>query len=140
MAQKIKKMEEVLSIVGEAAKVISYADYFAHRPLFSTLQIQNQGEETVEGLRLSVQNANGMLLPCEKEVDVPFESAVEVDLGSILSPLYFSNIMVKWYYYSRIFYPIWGNRTTPLPLYGIKTNNIAGKIKRVGMASKTRSV
>ena len=92
MAQKIIKLEEILSITGEVAKVISYADYFARRPLFSTLQIQNQGDETMEGLRLSVQNANGMLLPCEKEVDVPFESTVEVDLGSILSPLYFSNI------------------------------------------------
>ncbi|MBE7079996.1 MAG: DUF4011 domain-containing protein [Clostridiales bacterium] len=92
MAQKIRKLEEILSITGEVAKVISYADYFARRPLFSTLQIQNQGDETMEGLRLSVQNANGMLLPCEKEVDVPFESTVEVDLGSILSPLYFSNI------------------------------------------------
>ena len=92
MAQKMKKLEEIVSLTGEVAKVISYADYFTHRPLFSSLQIKNQGEETVEGLRLSVQNENGMLLPCEKEVDVPFESTVQVDLGSILSPLYFSNI------------------------------------------------
>ena len=92
MAQKARKLEEILSIHGEVAKVISYADYFAHRPLFSSLQIKNEGEETLEGLILSVQNANGMLLPTEKEIDVPFESAVEVDLGSLLSPLYFSNI------------------------------------------------
>ena len=92
MAQKVRKLEEILSVEGEVAKVISYADYFAHRPLFSSLQIKNQGEETIEGLHLSVQNTNGMLLPCDKEVDVPFESTVEVDLGSILSPLYFSNI------------------------------------------------
>ena len=91
MAQKARKLEEILSVEGEVAKVISYADYFAHRPLFSSLQIKNQGEETVEGLTLSIHNAGGML-HCEKEVDVPFESAVEVDLGSILSPLYFSNI------------------------------------------------
>ena len=92
MAQKARKLEEILSVEGEVAKVISYADYFAHRPLFSSLRIKNQGEETVEGLTLSIHNAGGMLLHCEKEVDVPFESAVEVDLGSILSPLYFSNI------------------------------------------------
>ena len=47
MAQKTRKLEEILSIGGEAAKVISYADYFARRPLFSSLRIQNEGEETV---------------------------------------------------------------------------------------------
>ena len=92
MAQKPRKLEEILSIDGEAAKVISYADYFAHRPLFSSLQIKNDGAETVEGLTLSVENANGMLLSVEKEIDVPFESAVQVDLDNILSPLYFSGV------------------------------------------------
>ena len=92
MAQKPRKLEEILSIDGEVAKVISYADYFAHRPLFSSLQIKNDGAETVEGLTLSVENANGMLLSVEKEIDVPFESAVQVDLDNILSPLYFSGV------------------------------------------------
>ena len=92
MAQKMKRLEEILSIHGEAAKVMSYADYFARRPLFSSLQIKNEGGETIEGLTVFVQNENGMLLPTEKEIDVPFESAVEVDLKDILSPLYFSNI------------------------------------------------
>ena len=92
MAQKTRKLEEILSLHAEAAKVISYADYFARRPLFSSLQIKNTGEETIEGLTLCVENANGMLLPCEKEVEVPYESVVEVDLGTILSPLYFSDL------------------------------------------------
>ena len=92
MAQKTRKLEEILSIHGEAAKVISYADYFVHRPLFSSLQIKNEGGETIERLTISVQNDNGMLLPTEKEIDVPFESAVQVDFDNILSPLYFSNI------------------------------------------------
>ncbi len=92
MAQKVRKLEEILSMHGEVTKVISYADYFTHRPLFSSLQIKNDGGETVEGLTLSVQNDNGMLLLTEKELDVPFESAVNVSLDGILSPLYFSNI------------------------------------------------
>ena len=92
MAQKKRKLEEILSIGGEVAKVISYADYFARRPLFSSLQIKNEGEETLEGLLLSVTSANGMLLPCEKELTLPFESVVEVDLGNLLSPLYFTNV------------------------------------------------
>lgn len=92
MAQKKRKLEEILSINGEVAKVISYADYFARRPLFSSLQIKNEGEETLEGLHLTVESENGMLLPCEKELTIPFESVVEVDLGNLLSPLYFTNV------------------------------------------------
>ena len=38
MAQKKKRLEEILSIQGEVARVISYADYFARKPLFSSLQ------------------------------------------------------------------------------------------------------
>ena len=91
MAVKIKKLDEILSIDGETAKVVSYADYFARRPLFSALQITNSGEETIEGLVISVESENGMLLPMEKEIEVPFESVVEVDFGNLLSPLYFSN-------------------------------------------------
>lgn len=92
MAQKKRKLEELISVGGEVAKVISYADYFAHRPLFSSLQIKNDGEEMLEGLLLSVTNENGMLLPCEKELNIPFESVVEVDLGNLLSPFYFTNV------------------------------------------------
>ncbi len=92
MAVKTKKLEEILSIDGETAKVVSYADYFARRPLFSFLQITNTGEETIEGLSVSIESENGMLLPAEKEIEVPFESVVEVDLGNLLSPLYFSNV------------------------------------------------
>ena len=91
MAQKTKKLEEVLSLHGEAAKVISYADYYARRPLFTSLQIKNVGEEEIEGLTISVSAENGMLIPCEKRLNIPFESVVEVELGNILSPLYFSN-------------------------------------------------
>ncbi len=92
MAQKKRKLEEIISIGGEVAKVVSYADYFARRPLFSSLQIKNEGEEMLEGLALSITSANGMLLPCEKELNIPFESVVEVDLGNLLSPFYFTNV------------------------------------------------
>ena len=92
MAQKVRKWEEWLSLSGETLKVVSYADYFARKSLFSSLQIKNASEEAVEGLTLSVTNENGMLISCEKTLEeVPFESVVKVDLGNILSPLYFSN-------------------------------------------------
>ncbi|MBQ9728957.1 MAG: DUF4011 domain-containing protein [Clostridia bacterium] len=93
MAQKSRKLEEILSLTAEAAKVYSYVDYFARKPLFSRLQIKNTGEEGVAGLTLTVSNGNGMLLGCVKELEeIPFESVVEVELGDVLSPLYFANV------------------------------------------------
>ena len=92
MAQKPKKWEEWLSLSGETAKVVSYADYFTRKPLFSSLQIKNDGSEAIGDLTLTITNDNGMLLPFEKTLgELPFESAVEVELGNVLSPLYFSN-------------------------------------------------
>ena len=92
MAQKTKKWEEFITLSGETAKVVSYADYFARRPLFSSLQIRNTAGEAVEGLTLTVSNENGMLVPFEKEFsEIPFESTVNVEVGNLLSPLYFAN-------------------------------------------------
>ena len=92
MAQKAKKWEEWLSLSGEAVKVVSYADYFARRPLFSSLQIKNACEEAAAGLTLTIENENGMLVPFEKTFEeIPFESVVKVELENLLSPLYFSS-------------------------------------------------
>ncbi|MBE7101148.1 MAG: DUF4011 domain-containing protein [Clostridiales bacterium] len=93
MAQKVKKLEEILSLKGEAVKVVSYADYFASRPLFSSLQVKNTGDEGVSGLTLSVSATGDMLIPCEKSLEeIPYESVVEIELDNLLSPLYFSSI------------------------------------------------
>ncbi|MBQ8323394.1 MAG: DUF4011 domain-containing protein [Clostridia bacterium] len=92
MAQKTKKWEEFITLGGEAAKVVSYADYFARRPLFSSLQIRNAAAEAAEGLTLTIGNENGMLVPFEKTFEeIPYESTVNAEIGNILSPLYFSN-------------------------------------------------
>ncbi len=93
MAQKTRKWEEWLSINGETARVISYADYFARRPLFSSLQIKNNAEESASELTLTIKNENGMLLPYEKTIEeIPFESVVQIELGDLLSPHYFAGI------------------------------------------------
>ena len=93
MAHKTRKLEEVIFLQAETVKVLSYADYFARKPLFSSLQVKNIGEFPVENLTLTVENDNGMLLPCEKLLaEIPYESAVEIKLDEILSPLYFSNL------------------------------------------------
>ena len=92
MAQKTKKWEEFITLGGEAVKVVSYADYFARRPLFSALQIKNTAGEAAEGLTLTIENENGMLVPFEKNFEeIPFESTVSVEAGNLLSPLYFAN-------------------------------------------------
>ena len=90
MAQKIKKIEEALSIRGELDGVVSYADYFTRKPLFSTLQVKNDGEETFSDILLTVEGTNGVLVPFQRTLELPFESVVEISLGEILSPLYFA--------------------------------------------------
>ncbi|MBS1400231.1 MAG: DUF4011 domain-containing protein [Clostridia bacterium] len=90
MAQKSKKTEEFISLTAEALGVVSYADYFTQTPLFTSLQIKNGGADAVTDLTLTVSNENGLLASSIKPIEeVPFESAVEVDLGNVLSPLYF---------------------------------------------------
>ncbi len=93
MAIKTKKLEELISLSGETTKVVSYADYFLRRALFSSLQVKNAAEEAVNDLVLSVSNANGMLIDSNKVLEeIPFESSVEVDLGNVLSPVFFASL------------------------------------------------
>ena len=93
MAQKIRKWEEWLTLVGETARVISYADYYTRRPLFSSLQVRNSAGEEAQGLTLTLTNENGMLIPYEKQLEeIPFESVVAIDTGNVLSPTYFSGL------------------------------------------------
>ncbi len=93
MAQKTKKWEEYIILDGETAKVVSYADYFTSRPLFSALRIKNTAEEPLLDTTLTLENENGVLIPFEKRFEeIPFESVVGVELGNLLSPYYFSNL------------------------------------------------
>ncbi len=90
MAVKSKKLEEILSLQGEIHGVTSYADYFARRPLFTSLRVKNEGEETLSELTLAVEGTGGVLIPYEKKIELPYESVVEIALDNILSPLYFA--------------------------------------------------
>ena len=92
MAQRIKKIEEALSIRGEIDGVVSYVDYFTRKPLFSSLQVKNDGEETLSDILLTVEGSNGVLVPFQRTLEIPFESVVEIALGEILSPLYFAEV------------------------------------------------
>lgn len=87
MAQKKQKLEDIVTLVAEALGVVSYADYFTQTPLFTNLRIENGGSEALADLTLTVSNDHGLLVSCVRPIEeVPFESAVEVDLGNILSP------------------------------------------------------
>ena len=77
MAQKAKRYEEFITLTVEARGVITYADYFTRKPLFSSLQIKNDGADSVEGLTLTVEGENGLIVPTVKTIaEIPFESAV----------------------------------------------------------------
>ena len=93
MAQRTKKWEEFITLDGETAKVVSYADYFTHRPFFSSLQIRNAAEEPLCDVTLTLENENGVFIPYEKTfAEIPFESVVSVEIENILSPYYFANL------------------------------------------------
>ena len=93
MAQKPKKLEEVLELKIETPKVLSYADYYMQNPLFSALQIKNSSSSAIQGLTLTITNDNGLVTAYSKTIEeVPFESKIAVALPNIISPLFFVNL------------------------------------------------
>ncbi|MBQ8428170.1 MAG: DUF4011 domain-containing protein, partial [Clostridia bacterium] len=92
MATKRIPIEEIISVKAETVSVYSYADFFAGKSLFSSLQIKNDGSESVEGLRLVVTSSGGLLVSQEKLLEeIPYESRVHVNVGEVLSPAYFAS-------------------------------------------------
>ena len=90
MAQKKQRIEDSITLSADVLGVVSYADYFTQTPLFTTLRIENGGSDAIADLVLSVTNEHGLVVSCVKPLEeIPFESTVEVELGNILSPLYF---------------------------------------------------
>ncbi len=93
MDKKKKKIEELLSLSVETVKYVSFVDYYLHTPLFTSLRINNEGANSLYDFEISVTNENGLVSPCVKTVDeLPFESSVEVNVGDIVSPLYFADL------------------------------------------------
>ena len=70
-----------------------YTDYFNRIPLFSTLQISNQGGESAEDIDIVLENEDGFLLPFSKHLsEIPFESTVEIAADNAVSPLYLTEL------------------------------------------------
>ena len=96
MAVKKIPLEEIISVKAETVPVYSYADFFAGKSLFASLQIQNAGSENVSGLRLVVTASGGLLVTTEKPIEeLPYESRVHITAVEALSPHYFVNKTIE---------------------------------------------
>ena len=93
MAGKKKAPQSKLSLQCAARHYYGYAEYFARVPLFSALQVVNGGSEAAEGVDVTLENADGFLLPYSRHLDaVPFESSVELAPENVVSPLYLAEL------------------------------------------------
>ncbi len=89
MAVKRKVITEKLTVGLSFPKYIGYADYFLQTPL--RIRIKSTFEEALT-LTVSVSGAEGLLLPYERTVEVPFESAVSVENSGVFSPEYLAEV------------------------------------------------
>ncbi len=86
MAVKKKiHIEEKVTLDLRFPKYVGYLDYLLATP--ASVRIRSTFEEALP-LTISATSSEGLLLPFEREVEVPFESAVRVESGGIFSPLY----------------------------------------------------
>lgn len=66
-------------------KYVGYVDYFLSTPV--CVQVKNDSAEAV-GLKVTMESADGLLVPYEAQAEVPFESAVELSAEGVFSPLF----------------------------------------------------
>ena len=93
MDHKKRKTEEFISLTAEAAKYYSYADYFVRTPLFTSLRVNNSAGDSLTDFTLRVTSERGFVTETVKKIDeIPFENSVEVELGDVVSPLYFADL------------------------------------------------
>ena len=86
-------LRESITLSVRAQQFYGYADYFNRVPLFTSLQIANSGSEAAEEIDVTIENADGFLLPFSKHLDsIPFESSVEISATNIVSPLYLTEL------------------------------------------------
>ncbi len=78
-------LKDKLELEVRLPAYIAYADYFYRTPVSVT--VKNGYSETLT-VKVTAENGEGLLLPYETEVEVPFESAVELLAENIFSPLY----------------------------------------------------
>ncbi len=94
MAKKAKNIiEDKVTLSAEAVGTVTYADYFTKSPLFLSVQVKNDGAESVSDLTLTIEDDGGLVIKSVKEIpELPFESAVEISFENELSPAYFIDL------------------------------------------------
>ncbi len=86
MALKNKQaVKEKIEISERFPKVVGYLDCALSTPI--SLQIKNTLSETAD-VKVSIHDGEGLLIPYETRIQVPFESSVEVNAEAVFSPLY----------------------------------------------------
>ncbi len=81
-----KKAKFDVSLTPQFPAYVGYADYYFSTP--ASLIIRNDGAENLL-LDVRIGNKDGLFAAFEKEVEIPFESSVELP-AAVLSPLYLS--------------------------------------------------
>ncbi len=84
---KIKKnvLRDKLELVANLPAYVGYADYFYRTPV--AIQVKNGFSESLT-VKVTAENANWLTVPYETEVEVPFESSVELLAEELFSPMF----------------------------------------------------
>ncbi len=82
MEKRSKDPRVQLSVRIRAPRYVGYHDYFAGEKL--SVVLKNEGAETAE-VTLLLSSKEGLIVPLERKVEIPFESTVEVE-EALFSP------------------------------------------------------
>ncbi len=85
MAARKKVLTEKVKLEPKFPKFVGYVDYFRATPV--RIRIRSTFEEALS-LTVTLEGGDGLFVPFEEKVEVPFESAVELEAGGIFSPVF----------------------------------------------------
>ncbi|MCH5156715.1 MAG: DUF4011 domain-containing protein [Clostridiales bacterium] len=83
-------LHDKVELILRAPKCVGYIDYAMRTPI--TVQVKNAYTEAVE-LKVTISDKEGLIVPYETQINVPFESAVEVTAEGVFSPLFLAENM-----------------------------------------------
>ena len=78
-------LKDKITLIGRIPKHVGYIDCVLSTPI--SVEIKSDLAESVD-LKLCISDQEGLIVPFETEVKVPYESAVEVSAEGIFSPLF----------------------------------------------------
>ncbi len=87
---KGKTEKEKIELKAQVPKYVGYSDCALQTAVF--VQVKNKFSESVE-LKVEIKDQAGLIVPYEANIQVPFESAVELSAEGIFSPLFLAENM-----------------------------------------------